>query len=60
MALTKQELINGIEKAHGRAAVSFRWADSAVRDYFTLRERFEIAGKQIAGLQQYLNEQCRR
>ncbi|WP_410477753.1 lysis system i-spanin subunit Rz [Pantoea sp.] len=27
---------------------------------FTLRERIEVAGKQIAGLQQYINEQCLR
>lgn len=31
--------------------------DSAQRDYFTLRERIEVAGKQIAGLQQYIREQ---
>lgn len=33
--------------------------DSAERDYFTLRSRIELAGKQIAGLQQYIKEQCR-
>lgn len=32
--------------------------DSAERDYFTLRSRIELAGKQIAGLQQYIKEQC--
>lgn len=32
--------------------------DSAERDYFTLRGRIELAGKQIAGLQQYIKEQC--
>ncbi|WP_333620328.1 lysis protein [Pantoea septica] len=32
--------------------------DSAERDYFTLRSRIELAGKQIAGLQQYIREQC--
>ncbi|WP_333610142.1 lysis protein [Pantoea piersonii] len=32
--------------------------DSAERDYFTLRSRIELVGKQIAGLQQYINEQC--
>ncbi|ARS97898.1 lysis protein [Klebsiella pneumoniae] len=32
--------------------------DSAQRDYFTLRSRIETAGKQIAGLQQYIREQC--
>lgn len=34
--------------------------DSAERDYFTLRRRIGLAGKQIAGLQQYINEQCLR
>ncbi|MGW4426322.1 lysis system i-spanin subunit Rz, partial [Streptosporangium sp. NPDC004631] len=28
------------------------------RDYFTLRERIEIANKQIAGLQDYINQVC--
>lgn len=32
--------------------------NSAERDYFTLRSRIELAGKQIAGLQQYIREQC--
>lgn len=32
--------------------------DSAERDYFTLRSRIELAGKQIAALQQYIHEQC--
>lgn len=40
-------------------AATARLTDSAQRDYFTLRERIEIAGKQIAGLQQYISEQCR-
>jgi len=39
-------------------AASARLTDAAQRDYFTLRERIEIAGKQIAGLQQYIKEQC--
>lgn len=34
--------------------------DSVERDYFTLRSRIELAGKQIAGLQQYIREQCLR
>ncbi|HCP24907.1 MAG TPA: lysis protein [Pantoea ananatis] len=41
-------------------AASARLTDSAQRDYFTLRERIEVAGKQIAGLQQYIKEQCLR
>jgi prophage endopeptidase len=35
-----------------------RLIDSAQRDYFTLRERIEVAGKKIAGLQEYIIEQC--
>lgn len=41
-------------------AATARLTDSAQRDYFTLRERIEVAGKQIAGLQQYIREQCLR
>ena len=41
-------------------AASARLTDTAQRDYFTLRERIEVAGKQIAGLQHYINEQCLR
>lgn len=39
-------------------AASARLTDAAQRYYFTLRERIEVAGKQIAGLQQYITEQC--
>ncbi|WP_337036432.1 lysis protein [Pantoea agglomerans] len=39
-------------------AATARLTDAAQRDYFTLRERIEVAGKQIAGLQQYVREQC--
>jgi len=41
-------------------AASARLTDAAQRDYFTLRERIEVAGKQIDGLQQYIIEQCLR
>jgi len=41
-------------------AASARLTDAAQRDYFTLRERIEVAGKQIAVLQQYIKEQCLR
>lgn len=41
-------------------AASPRLADAAERNYWTLRSRIEIAGKQIAGLQQYISEQCIR
>ncbi|QHM71295.1 lysis protein [Mixta intestinalis] len=39
-------------------AASARPTDAAERDYFTLRERIETAAVQIAGLQQYIREQC--
>ena len=35
-----------------------RLTDATERNYFTLRRRIEIAVKQLAGLQQYINEQC--
>lgn len=38
--------------------IGARLTDAAERNYFTLRSRIEIAGKQLAGLQQYINEQC--
>ncbi len=41
-------------------AASAGLTDAAERDYFTLRSRIELAGKQIAGLQQYITEQCLR
>lgn len=34
--------------------------DAAQRDYFTIRDRIETSGKMIAGLQQYIKEQCLR
>ncbi|EIV2913291.1 lysis protein [Serratia marcescens] len=39
-------------------AASPRLTDTAQRDYFTLRERIEIANKQISGLQDYINQVC--
>ncbi|WP_442522289.1 lysis protein [Serratia sp. CY47279] len=39
-------------------AASPRLTDAAQRDYFTLIERIEIANKQIAGLQDYINQVC--
>jgi len=39
-------------------ATGARLTDAAQRDYFTLRERIETATAQIAGLQQYIREQC--
>ena len=40
------------------AALS-RLADTAERDYFTLRERLITMQKQLEGTQKYINEQCR-
>ena len=41
-------------------AASPRLADTAERDYFTLRERLITMQKQLEGeLQKYINEQCR-
>ncbi|WP_446669892.1 lysis protein [Mixta calida] len=39
-------------------AARARLTDAAERDYFTLRSRIELAEKQIAGLQEYVREQC--
>ncbi|MGP3005722.1 lysis protein [Serratia marcescens] len=36
-----------------------RLTDAAQRDYFRLRERIEIANKQIAGLQDYIIKVCK-
>ena len=35
-----------------------RLTDAAQRDYFTLRERIETSSKQIAGMQDYIRQQC--
>ena len=40
-------------------ATSPRQADTAERDYFTLRERLITMQKQLEGTQKYINEQCR-
>ena len=39
-------------------AASARLTNAAQRVYFILRERIEVAGKQIAGLQQYIRKLC--
>lgn len=39
-------------------ATSPRLTDAAERDYFTLRERIGTSGKIIAGLQDYIRQQC--
>lgn len=43
----------------GNAAAP-RLADTAERDYFTLRERLIIMQKQLEGVQLYIREQCLR
>ena len=40
-------------------AASPRLADTAERDYFTLRERLITMQKQLEGTQKYIDEQCR-
>ena len=40
-------------------SASPRLADTAERDYFTLRERLITMQKQLEGTQKYINEQCR-
>ena len=40
-------------------AASPRLADTAERDYFTLRERLITMQKNMEGTQKYINEQCR-
>ncbi|MCP9676627.1 lysis protein [Escherichia fergusonii] len=40
-------------------AASHRLADTAERNYFTLRDRLIIMQKQLEGTQQYIKEQCR-
>ncbi|MGP6463315.1 lysis protein [Pantoea agglomerans] len=41
-------------------AASARLTDAAQRNYFTLRERIEVVGKQVTSLQQYIRNQCIR
>ena len=41
-------------------AASARLTDAAQRDYFTLRDRIEVAGKQIAALQDYVRKVCEK
>lgn len=40
------------------AAASPRLTDTAARDYFILRERIETSKNMIAGLQQFITDQC--
>ena len=45
--------------ASGVDNATLRLADTAERDYFTLRERLITMQKQLEGTQKYINEQCR-
>ncbi|EEQ4813933.1 lysis protein [Escherichia coli] len=45
---------SGVDNATGP-----QLADTAERDYFTLRERLITMQKQLEGTQKYINEQCR-
>ena len=45
--------------ASGVDNATSRLADTAERDYFTLRERLITMQKQLEGTQKYINEQCR-
>ena len=50
---------NGAASAPGLDdATGPRLTEAAERDYFTLRERIETSGKMIAGLQDYIKQQC--
>ena len=53
---------SGVRESHHAAsgvdnAASPRLADTAERDYFTLRERLITMQKQLEGTQKYINEQ---
>ncbi|WP_455648526.1 lysis protein [Kluyvera sp.] len=59
--------INATCSANGTASATSlddatgpRLTHAAERDYFTLRERIETSGKMIAGLQDYIRQQCMR
>ena len=60
---TKQSVSHAWEHhglRRGYNAASPWLADTAERDYFTLRERLLITmQKQLEGTQKYINEQCR-
>ena len=57
---SKQSVSQCVTTASGvDNAASPRLADTAERDYFTLRERLITMQKQLEGTQKYINEQCR-
>ena len=48
--------VREVTTASGDNAASPRLADTAERDYFTLRERLITMQKQLEGTQKYINE----
>ena len=55
---SKQSVVSEATTASGvDNAASPRLADTAERDYFTLRERLITMQKQLEGTQKYINEQ---
>ena len=52
--------VSEVTTASGVDNAASPWlADTAERDYFTLRERLTTMQKQLEGTQKYINEQCR-
>ena len=58
---SKQSVSQCVKPPHSGVdnATSPRLADTAERDYFTLRERLITMQKHLEGTQKYINEQCR-
>ena len=52
-SLRKAPITSGVDNATGP-----RLADTAERDYFTLRERLMLMQKQLEGAQEYIRTQC--
>ena len=51
--------VSEVTNASGVDNAAPRLADTAERDYFTLRERLITMQKQLEGTQKHINEQCR-
>ena len=56
---SKQSVSQCVKPPRLRRIMQPRLADTAERDYFTLRERLITMQKQLEGTQKYINEQCR-
>ena len=58
---TSKQSVSQCEATHASGVdnAAPRLADTAERDYFTLRERLITMQKQPEGTQKYINEQCR-